>query len=210
MLDSLLPAAETAILVLLGFGSFVSFAIFLERFGFLRSCRFDGQAEVERLSLEARAGTLDNYASEAENRIGPAGRVIAAALRSLSLGKRGLREVIESERAFFRSLLDRRVSVLGTIGSNAPFVGLLGTVLGIIKAFRDLAAAIQTGSAQSGAVMAGISSALVATAVGLLVAIPAVMFNNICRRQIAGVERQLDGLAHAAVALAPDDPKTTG
>ncbi len=207
MVDSLLPAAEQTLLGLLGLASFISLAIFIERFRFLRSCQFDGQAEAERLTLEARAATLEAYAASLPGRIGPAGRVAAAAIRNLTLGKEAVREVIESERSFFRSILDSRVSVLGTIGSNAPFVGLLGTVLGIIKAFRDLASAIQSGGAQSGAVMAGISGALISTAVGLLVAIPAVMFNNICRRQIARAEQQLDGLTHAAVALAPDSAK---
>jgi len=71
--------------------------------------------------------------------------------------------------------LDRRLSILGTIGSNAPFIGLLGTVLGIIKAFHDLSFNAAGGPS---VVMAGIAEALVATAVGLLVAIPAVVFFN--------------------------------
>ena len=73
------------------------------------------------------------------------------------------------------------LTFLGTVGANAPFVGLFGTVLGIIKAFRDLS--LETESA-SAAVMAGISEALVATAVGLLVAIPAVVAYNYLRRQV--------------------------
>jgi biopolymer transport protein ExbB len=79
---------------------------------------------------------------------------------------------------------ERNLSVLATIGSNAPFIGLFGTVLGIIKAFHDLSH--QIGGAQT--VTAGISEALVATAIGLFVAIPAVVsFNFFQRRVKAGL-----------------------
>lgn len=206
MMQTLLSTGEHALLALLGLASFASLAIFIERFVYLRAATFDGRRELDRLNEQANAGTLDAYASEAEYRLGAAGKAVAAGIRSSHLGKAGVRETIDSARAFLRLDLERRVAVLGTVGSNAPFVGLLGTVLGIIQAFRDLAAAIHSGSAQPGAVMAGISTALVATAVGLIVAIPAVIFNNICRRRIARIERELDGLAHAVVAHAPDHP----
>ncbi len=75
---------------------------------------------------------------------------------------------------------DRNLSYLATIGSNAPFIGLFGTVLGIIKAFHDLSQ--ETGGAQT--VTSGISEALVATAVGLLVAIPAVVAFNLFQRRV--------------------------
>jgi biopolymer transport protein ExbB len=74
-----------------------------------------------------------------------------------------------------RQALDKRLIVLSTLGNNAPFMGLFGTVMGIIKAFNDLASSGQGGVA---VVMAGISAALVATAFGILVAIPAVVANN--------------------------------
>jgi biopolymer transport protein ExbB len=71
------------------------------------------------------------------------------------------------------------LGVLATVGSNAPFLGLLGTVLGIIQAFGELASE----SGNTAAVMASISEALVATAVGLFVAIPAVVaYNTFSRR----------------------------
>lgn len=76
---------------------------------------------------------------------------------------------------------DKNLSVLATIGSNAPFIGLFGTVLGIIKAFHDLS---QQNGAGAQTVTSGISEALVATAVGLLVAIPAVVAFNIFQRRV--------------------------
>src|SRR5437868_15306706 len=91
------------------------------------------------------------------------------------------------------STIDRRrleyeqwLFVLGTLGNNAPFIGLFGTVLGIIRAFADLAAH-PTAAAGASTVMAGISEALVATAVGLFVAIPAVLAYNIFQRLLKRV-----------------------
>ena len=93
--------------------------------------------------------------------------------------------------------LEGRLLWLGTLGNNAPFIGLFGTVLGVIKAFHDLA--------ESGAgpevVMAGLSEALVATAVGLLVAIPSVLAFNFLQKQLRDLlsETEALGLRYSAV-----------
>ena len=93
--------------------------------------------------------------------------------------------------------LEGRLLWLGTLGNNAPFVGLFGTVLGVIKAFHDLA--------ESGAgpevVMAGLSEALVATAVGLLVAIPSVLAFNLLQKQLRDLlsETEALGLRYASM-----------
>ena len=84
--------------------------------------------------------------------------------------------------------LRRGMGVLASVGSIAPFVGLLGTVVGIISAFQGIAA---TGSGGLGSVSAGIAEALVETALGLCVAIPAVLFFNQLSNMIAGIEAEL-------------------
>jgi biopolymer transport protein ExbB/TolQ len=81
-----------------------------------------------------------------------------------------------------RALWENKLSTLASIGSNAPFVGLFGTVLGIIQAFRTLASSAE-GSGTS-AVTAGLSEALIATAIGILVAIPAVFYYNYFQRKV--------------------------
>ncbi len=86
-----------------------------------------------------------------------------------------VRRAIQRASALTASDLKRMVPALATIGSTAPFVGLLGTVVGVINAFQGIAA---TGSGGIGAVSAGIAEALIETALGLLVAIPAVWFYN--------------------------------
>ncbi len=80
-----------------------------------------------------------------------------------------------------RRFLEKRLLILGTLGNNAPFVGLFGTVLGVIRAFHDLA---QNSSAGPEVVMAGLSEALIATAVGLFVAIPCVISYNYFMKQV--------------------------
>jgi biopolymer transport protein ExbB len=93
-----------------------------------------------------------------------------------------------------RILLEKQLSFLGTLGSNAPFIGLFGTVLGIIKAFADLNHA-QSGAGGMGSVMAGLSEALVATAVGLLVAIPSVIFYNLFQKKVKTIVQRTQSLA---------------
>jgi biopolymer transport protein ExbB len=96
--------------------------------------------------------------------------------------------------------LERRLAFLGTLGNNAPFIGLFGTVLGIIRAFHDLSLDSQ---GSSSVVMAGISEALVATAVGLFVALPAVMFFNYYQRQVDRLLSITESLAQGILAGMP-------
>lgn len=96
-----------------------------------------------------------------------------------------------------RLKLESRLGFLGTLGSNAPFIGLFGTVLGIIRAFNDLSLDSKGGSS---AVMAGISEALVATAIGLFVAIPAVMAYNFFQRQLDHIASVTESLAQSILA----------
>jgi biopolymer transport protein ExbB len=105
-----------------------------------------------------------------------------------------------SAKSRVRVDLERNLGVLGTLGNNAPFVGLFGTVLGIIKAFADLSRN-QTGGAS--AVMSGISEALVATAVGLMVAIPAVVAYNFFQGRVRKALARVDALAHLVLSAAP-------
>ena len=101
--------------------------------------------------------------------------------------------VIEQERQRY----EKRLAFLGTLGNNAPFIGLFGTVLGIIRAFHDLAGAQLQGTQ---AVMSGIAEALVATGVGLLVALPAVATYNAFMRHVETAATTADSYAHEILA----------
>ncbi len=99
--------------------------------------------------------------------------------------------------------LEKFVGILGTIGANAPFIGLLGTVLGIIRAFHDMATQGLSQGMEN--ISGGIAEALVATAVGLMVAIPAVIFFNILNKRISTLVRRAQSVS--ALALSQPDKK---
>ncbi len=113
------------------------------------------------------------------------------------LQKKGARPEILSEAAqdtVIRAKIewDRSLPILATIGSNSPFLGLFGTVLGIIKAFHDLSK--QSAGGASSTVMAGVSEALIATAVGILVALPAVVAFNLFQRRVRAALAEAEAL----------------
>lgn len=116
-------------------------------------------------------------------------------------GQSAAENAIAGQMVFERTRLDRGIIIIGTTGSNAPFLGLFGTVLGIIKAFADLATQTDDGAAS---VMAGISEALVATAIGLLVAIPAVVLYNYLRQRNKNLLSNLQSMGHLMLARLSD------
>jgi biopolymer transport protein ExbB len=187
-----LEVGEEWVIYLLLATSVICVAIVVDRAIFL--ARFKGKRDVLKGSLRKFLATKDIEGArkhfEAQHSV-PA-RVMAAALRATDRSPEALQEVIEGEELEQRGRLERGLDFLGTVGSNAPFVGLFGTVLGIIQAFRDLAVADTAGPQ---VVMAGISAALVATAIGLLVAIPALVAYNFFKGQAKKVFRTSDVLS---------------
>ncbi|HVY41001.1 MAG TPA: MotA/TolQ/ExbB proton channel family protein [Polyangia bacterium] len=156
----------------------MSMAVMLERLWYFRAHRVGRSELAAEIRALLKQGDDRGLAKEA----GPS--EMAAA--------------IEGAKTRERLRLERRLPFLATLGSNAPFVGLFGTVLGIIKAFHDLAATQGTAGAGASTVMAGISEALVATAIGLLVAIPAVVAFNYFSRRVRVRMAEVDWLAHLA------------
>lgn len=104
-----------------------------------------------------------------------------------SLNELGASAILQRKLAW-----ERNLSVLATIGSNAPFIGLFGTVLGIIQAFHDLSREASGSGAQL--VIGGVSDALIATAVGILVAIPAVVAYNLFQRRVKAASQMAEAL----------------
>lgn len=114
-------------------------------------------------------------------------------------GSKGLDEVFTSFTLVEKPKLDKFLNFLATVGSNAPFVGLLGTVMGIMKAFNDLA---QNSAAGNEVVMLGIAHALIATAIGLFVAIPAVIGFNYYSKMVKDTVQTIDVAKELTLAYA--------
>jgi len=125
------------------------------------------------------------------------GKALHYGLRHLkSNGQNGISEIFNTFALNEKPKLEKYLSFLATVGSNAPFIGLLGTVFGIMDAFRGLA----TSQGDASMVMIGISKALVATAVGLLVAIPAVIAYNYFQKQVKSTLSSLESVKELFIA----------
>jgi biopolymer transport protein ExbB len=123
--------------------------------------------------------------------------MLAVALRHKeSKGKSGLENIMDGFLLMEKPTLEKNLGFLNTLGNNAPFIGLLGTVLGVVKAFADLAGS----QGNPSVVMTGISEALVATAVGLFVAIPAVAAYNYFHKQVKLIMNNAESIKRLCVA----------
>jgi biopolymer transport protein ExbB/TolQ len=189
--------AEWILWVLL-FLSIISIALMVERWLYFLRNRVDGEALAAQLYEQLRVRNLQSAWDLVKGSESIECSVVAAGLSSLRGGTQACTEAMQSAKARMRPQLDSNLSILATIGSNAPFIGLLGTVLGIIKAAHELTAA-GVGNNPS-AVMSGVFEALVATAVGLFVAIPAVVAFNLFQRRVRKTLSQVDSLAHLVLA----------
>jgi biopolymer transport protein ExbB len=173
--------------------SVLSLAVIVERAVYFRRRRLSC---FPRLVALAQAGDLAGASAAAEG-VAMEAEVVRVAAQRAPDGSEAVAAAVASTIEKRRLEYEQGLFVLGTLGNNAPFVGLFGTVLGIIRAFADLST---SGKAGAQVVMAGISEALVATAVGLLVAIPAVLAFNVFQRLLKRVVGRSQALAHAVEA----------
>ncbi len=171
--------------LLLGLSVF-SIGAMIERFIFFRKRGSDGDELGDALCEMLEAGEKDK--AQALLRASPTveAEVLRASRRWAQGGPATLEAAIDGEMTKRRRDLERGMNLLGTLGNNAPFIGLLGTVIGVIVAFADLGDG--QGKVAIGKVMSGIAEALVATGVGLFVAIPAVVAYNIFQKKISDIE----------------------
>jgi biopolymer transport protein ExbB len=190
--------AEWVMYVLIGL-SLLSVGVMFERWFFYQRRRVEVEPARKALLDLLQADRDAEALRFAEKLPGMEGRVVEACLRSFDRGEQAMQEEMLGALAQERLRYDRNLAILGTLGNNAPFIGLFGTVLGIIKAFIDLSQDIAGGAS---AVMAGISEALVATAIGLLVAIPSVVAFNALKGRVKAVVSNTEYLARTVMAFA--------
>ena len=120
-----------------------------------------------------------------------------------SYGASGLNELFNAYALTEKSALEKKLNFLASVGSNAPFIGLLGTVFGVMDAFRGLAES----QGEAAIVMLGISKALLATAVGLIVAIPATVAYNYFLKNVRGIMQSLESTKQILLSFAKTQGK---
>jgi biopolymer transport protein ExbB len=166
---------ESFTLIILFFCSILSIAFTLERWWFFRKANVDGDKLLSGVRKLLEGGKADQAIEQTGKNPSPLAQVVAYGLEHRKRVRAEWDELMSSKRLEERLRCEHYLVVLGTMGNTAPFIGLFGTVVGIIKAFRDLALA---GSGGPAVVAKGIAEALVATAAGMAVAIPAVVVYN--------------------------------
>lgn len=192
--------ADQVVLVVLVIMSVVSVGMIFERFVTLRKVSEDSLRIRLRIKMALQTNSLQDFEDLAKDPVSIEGRAASQSIKHLKeTGLKGFEEVFNTFILIEKPDLEKYLAVLATIASNAPFIGLLGTVLGIMKAFNDLAQATDAGQQT---VMAGISVALVATAAGLFVAIPAGIFYNYFTRKVKGILGSLESVKELGVAYA--------
>lgn len=188
--------AEWVLWLLIGL-SIVSVAVMIERMFFYRKHSIDVEDVRAELSRMLRAGDFEAAAAYLKKYDSLETNVVLYGLREHRLGADSVEDLLAGAARKERARYEKRLNFLATVASNAPFIGLFGTVLGIIRAFKDLSG--NMGEASS-AVMGGIAEALIATAVGLLVAIPAVIAFNVFKAKVKALSDNMQLLTGALLA----------
>lgn len=161
--------------------SILSLAIILERLWFLRTRRVIPTQLVARVRAWDEAGALDANILDKLRAGSPLGRILAAGLANRHQDREVMKESIEEVGRHEVHDLERFLNALGTIAVITPLLGLLGTVIGMIKVFEVITA---LGIGDPGVLAAGISEALITTATGLTIAIPSLMFYRYFRGRV--------------------------
>jgi len=188
------------ILYLLFALSIASLAAALERWIFFARRTDDLDALGARFAAALESSDLERARAILQTSRSIEAGIVLSALRWAHGGPRALADALEAALAGKRRELSRSTNLLATLGNNAPFIGLLGTVIGIINAFHQLGDAGQNKAAM-GNVMSGIAEALIATGVGLFVALPAVVIYNLIQKRITDVETGVQLLGKLAGAF---------
>jgi biopolymer transport protein ExbB/TolQ len=202
LIENLLIVAllgSTWVMYLLLVLSVASITTMIERWVFFRRRSDDvdelGEQLVGLLTRGDRQGAVDRLKRSRSVEAA----VLLPALKYVDRSADAVEDAVQSQLLRERRDMERGMTYLGTLGNNAPFIGLFGTVIGVIIAFQKLGSS--QASASMSAVMGGIAEALIATGVGLFVALPAVVAYNIVQKAIADIEDNVTAITKDITAL---------
>jgi biopolymer transport protein ExbB len=164
------------------FCSLLSVTVLLERIIYYRKMSKTNRAEfMTRMKKVLKSGDVERAMEICKDTNAPFSNVVCSGLELLGHPEKQISNAMEREITVETTKLERYTSIMGTIGNTAVYIGLFGTVLGIIRAFHDIAAA---GTGGMSIVIGGVAEALVCTAAGLFVAIPAVIAFNYFAKKV--------------------------
>ncbi len=189
-------ASQAVLYVLLGL-SVLSIGVIIERWWYFRRRRDDVSALGDKLRKTLGRGDLGGARQALSASRSVEAEIVREALDWYDDGADAVEQILVKATRLRRKKFEAGLLFLGTLGNNAPFIGLFGTVLGIVTAFRELGA---NSMGAMGNVMGGIAEALIATAVGIIVALPAVVFYNVFQKKGADVEEQAAALGNVVIA----------
>ncbi len=187
MLQLLMAGGWLMLVILLC--SVVVLAICIERLFTLNPRKIAPPHLLANVWKQLKAGEMDGARVKALRESSPLGRILAAGLANAYLGRDVMKESIEEAAGHVVHELERYLNTLGTIAAVAPLIGLLGTVVGMIKVFAEIMA---QGTGNASALAGGISEALITTAAGLTVAIPALVMHRYFTGKIDGIVVELE------------------
>ena len=183
--------ASFTLWILLGC-SILALTVSIERWWYYRKTHQDPQKIMDllgKIQSLLDQGKVEDIFNSIKGMSGPIPDIVRTAITNRNRSKVEIDELLTGSRMEQKLILERYLGILGTLGNTAPFIGLFGTVVGIIKAFHDLAV---SGSGGPAVVAAGISEALVATACGLVVAIPCVVIYNTYTKKVKVISTNME------------------
>jgi len=186
------------VIVLMIFLSILVIGVTIERWFYFLRTKLDSDIFMDKIKNYIIDGNYEDAINFCKKSKGTIPVVVRAGLENRELPRDEIDKIMEAVRMEQRVNLERYLGILGTLGNTAPFIGLLGTVLGIIKAFRDLASSAGAGPE---VVMVGIAEALIATATGLAVAIPAVILFNYFMKKVKNISVEMDAVSKKLLIL---------
>ncbi len=197
-IDVLQVLRSSWVIVLMLLLSVVVVAISVERWIYFQKTKLDSDSFMEKIKGFIVDGAYKEAVEYCKTFKGNVAAVVRFGLENRQFPREENDKLMEAKRMEERLNLDRYLDILGTLGNTSPFIGLLGTVLGIIKAFKDLASSAGGGPE---VVMVGIAEALIATAAGLAVAIPAVIIFNIYMKKVKTISVEMDAVSKKLLVL---------
>ena len=189
------------LMVLILLCSILALAICVERLCTLNTRKIAPPHLLATVWKQLKAGELDTQRLRSLRQSSPLGRILAAGLANASHGRDVMKESIQDAASHVVHELERYLNTLGTIAAVAPLLGLLGTVVGMIKVFAQIMA---QGTGNASALAGGISEALITTAAGLAVAIPALVMH---RYFVGRIDAIVVGLEQETIKLMHNDER---